>query len=192
MLSWLVRAAEISVLKCFEYGHGSMNWVSAQLNVNGKRLIKKRTKELWDHTASRNSHQSPPVVHSGLLSVVPGCVQPPVCKSVSRSSLDSAAVPGPSCSLTHSFPHSVYEHLLKARNGMVHGDTKPSWLHPSLALTAGSSQRLDTIPPPLPPSGVDLSLSVRESDVRVIHLTTSLLVWNSLSPHIFISPFPHV
>lgn len=91
--------------------------------------------------------------------------------------------------LTQSFAHSTYTHLLKTRYSMVHEDTEPFSFYCSLALTAVSPQILPSFCRPL---WQGLSLSVRESDVRVIHLTKSLLIWNSLSPHIFISPFPHV
>lgn len=211
-LFWSVCATEIVILTSVEHRHGCMNWVNAQINVHGKYLIKNGPRSS-ETTLLPESHQSPPAVHSGLPSVARGYGQPPVCKASPALCSHQCAKPpplcaatsvqgpvfvfpklcfSPSCWLTRLFVHSVYTHLLKARYGTVDGDT----LSPSLRL---SHWLLDhpadwiRFPPSSPlPWWQDLSLSLRQPDVRVIRLTKSLLNWNSLSPHIFISPFPHV
>lgn len=171
---------------------------------------KEWAKELWDHTATRKSPKPTccslwvALCCQGLWAAtsvqsLPLSVQPLVCKPPCAATSVQGPVfvfPklrfSPSCSLTRLFVHSVYTHLLKARYGTVDGDT----LSPSLRF---SHWLLDhpadwiRFPPSSPlPRWQDLSLSVRQPDVRVIRLTKSLLNWNSLSPHIFISPFPHV
>ena len=135
----------------------------------------------WWSGALKSCNPSPPFLDSGL----------PLCISGSSVSLIRLFV----CEFIHSLIHSLTHSFIC------------SFTH-SLALPMSSCQRLGTEPELgtclLDASGDGAQLSSSLSRGRIFlfwlvnpvsepfHLTKSLLVWNSLSPHIFISPFPHV
>lgn len=155
-------------MKYFEYHHGSMNQIIAQINEIIKCPMKKKT---WNYGA-RLSPGTGAKVH---LLCPQGCVllgglHTPTCLQVwcpvatSFPTLSASLLPS-LVHLVHSFihslfTHSIHEHLLKARHWAVSRNKAPSFpfLMPRAWAQLLSSLFL----------WQNLSLLVRESDVRVI------------------------
>lgn len=159
-------------------------------------FYEKREREQWGHVAIRDPLLGSQGCFLSLRDTYTHLLASPASHSYQLPTLChlSTSVTHLSCSFIHSFIHSLTystnEHLLKARHWAVHGNTmlpplpNASWTSPRDCVQLSSSL--------LPSHRGIFLLWLANLMSESFHLTKSLLVWNSLSPHIFISPFPHV